>query len=93
VRVAWRFDAPHSTTMLTPRRSSSLAASTQLRCLHDDFDAALVREGRLRWFPTSWGRPRLGVQDAQWTGVARRGAARGVESSRCFLEGAGAGRR
>jgi hypothetical protein len=41
VRVTWRFDAPDSTAMLTPRRSSSLAASTQLRCLHDDFDAAL----------------------------------------------------
>src|SRR3954470_15941264 len=41
VRVTWRVDAPDSTTMLTPRRSSSLAASTQLRCLHDDFDAAL----------------------------------------------------
>jgi hypothetical protein len=42
VKVAWRFDAPDSTTMLTLRRSSSLAASTQLRCLHDDFDTALV---------------------------------------------------
>jgi hypothetical protein len=41
VSVAWRFDAPDSTTMLTPRRSSSLAASTQLTCLHDDFDAVL----------------------------------------------------
>src|SRR4051794_22067340 len=48
VRVTWRFDAPDSTTMLTPRRSSSLAASTQLRCLHDDFDAALGRP------PSSW---------------------------------------
>jgi hypothetical protein len=42
VRVAWRFDAPDNTGMLTPRRTSSLAASTQLRCLHDDFDAALL---------------------------------------------------
>src|SRR4051795_432776 len=42
VRVTWRFDAPDSTAMLTPRRSSSLAAFTQLRCLHDNFDAALV---------------------------------------------------
>jgi hypothetical protein len=43
VSMAWRFDAPDSTTILTPRRSSSLAASTQLTCLHDDFDAALGR--------------------------------------------------
>jgi|ERR671921_136 hypothetical protein len=42
VRVTWRFDAPDSTAMLTPRRSSSLAESTRLRCLHDDFDAALT---------------------------------------------------
>ena len=41
VRVPWRFDAPYSTAMLTPRPSSSLAASTQLGCLHNDFDAAL----------------------------------------------------
>src|SRR4051795_2831355 len=41
VKVTWRFDASDSTAMSTPRRSSSLAASTQLRCLHDDFDAAL----------------------------------------------------
>jgi hypothetical protein len=40
--VTWRFDASDSTAMSTPRRSSSLAASTQLRCLHDDFDAALT---------------------------------------------------
>jgi hypothetical protein len=39
--VTWRLDAPDSTAMLTPRRSSSLAASTQLRCLHHDFDGAL----------------------------------------------------
>src|SRR5215213_5148117 len=37
VRVAWRFDASDSATMLTARRSSSLAASMQIRCLHDDF--------------------------------------------------------
>jgi hypothetical protein len=42
VGVTWRLDAPDSTAMLTPRRSSSLAAITQLRCLHDDFDAALA---------------------------------------------------
>jgi|SRR4051794_10108348 hypothetical protein len=41
VRATWRFDAPDSTAMPTPRRSSTLAASTQLRRLHDDFDAAL----------------------------------------------------
>src|SRR3954447_5853027 len=41
VKVTWRFDASDSTAMSTPRRSSSLAASTQLRCLHDDYDAAL----------------------------------------------------
>src|SRR5919112_2874238 len=41
VRVTWRFVAPDSTAMMTPRRSSFSAASTQLRCLHDDFDAAL----------------------------------------------------
>jgi hypothetical protein len=41
VKVTWRFDAPDSTAMSTPRRSSSLAASTQLRGLHDNFDAAL----------------------------------------------------
>jgi hypothetical protein len=43
VKVTWRFDAPDSTAMSTPRRSSSSAAFTQLRCLHDDFDAALMR--------------------------------------------------
>jgi hypothetical protein len=41
VKVTWRFDAPDSTAMSTPRHSSSSAAFTQLRCLHDDFDAAL----------------------------------------------------
>src|SRR5687768_5853179 len=51
VGVTWRFDAPDSTTMLTPRRSSSLAASTQLRCLHDDFDAALVEDLRVVCLP------------------------------------------
>src|SRR3954469_1762329 len=45
VGVTWRFDAPDSTAMLTPRCSSSLAASTQLRCLRDDFDATLVERG------------------------------------------------
>src|ERR687886_360277 len=52
VRVPWRFDAPDSTAMLTPRHSSSLAASTQLRCLHDDFDAALgTRHSSTHWHP------------------------------------------
>jgi hypothetical protein len=41
VRVTSRFVAPDSTAMFTPRRSSFSAASTQLRCLHDDFDATL----------------------------------------------------
>src|SRR3954463_4181090 len=41
VRATWRFDAPDSTAMLTPRRSSTLAAFTHLSGLRDDFDAAL----------------------------------------------------
>jgi hypothetical protein len=58
--MAWRFDAPDSTTMLTPRRSSSLAAYTQLRCLHDDFDAALTGgatgyPGASRGVSVGWG--------------------------------------
>ena len=51
VGVTWRLDAPDSTAMLTPRRSSSLAASTQLGCLHDDFDGALHLRGRDRVLP------------------------------------------
>src|SRR3954471_14544002 len=42
VGVTWRFDAPDSTAMLTPRRSLSSLASLQLKGLYGDFDAALV---------------------------------------------------
>src|SRR3954447_17011812 len=45
VGVTWRFDAPDSTAMLTPRRSLSSLASLQLKGLYGDFDAALHVEG------------------------------------------------
>jgi hypothetical protein len=42
VRVTWRFDAPDRTATLTPRRSPSWDASTQISAVSDDFDAALL---------------------------------------------------
>src|SRR5215211_5052451 len=73
VRVTWRFDAPDSTAMSTPRRSSSLAASTQLRCLHDDFDAALPADlGRIAALTRRYLDLPLGATDASLIAIAER---------------------